>query len=77
MNNLGSRLMWSLWSEAGIGFGIGLWRVKYRGYNLWTLCLGPLSLYWVQSVGREKKVNPCSDCQSTYPCGETCLGDKP
>lgn len=40
------RFTCSLWSAAGAGFGVGVWRVVYENnFIVWTVAIGPLSVY--------------------------------
>lgn len=28
------------------GFGLGIWRTSFGRYAIWTVAIGPLSIYW-------------------------------
>jgi hypothetical protein len=41
------RIVWSFWKDGSGGFGCGIWRSRgYGGDNaIWTVALGPMSVY--------------------------------
>lgn len=41
------------WTFSFIGFGLGVW--YNPGFNIWTVCIGPVTLHWMQHPRTENE----------------------
>ena len=55
------------------GFGFSVWRVKHCYSIIWTVCLGPLTFYFVfeneSEANGERHADLCSSCPGNKCCG--------
>lgn len=38
---------YSFWKSGSYGFGLGIWRTNFITSYIWTIALGPLSIYYI------------------------------
>ncbi len=38
---------YSFWKYGSGGFGFGVWRVNYIPQIIWTIAIGPLTIYYI------------------------------
>lgn len=41
------RVNYSFWTNGSGGFGLGIWRVDYVTQIIWTIAIGPMTVYLV------------------------------
>lgn len=39
------RINYSFWKNGSGGFGLGIWRVDYVTQIIWTIAIGPMTVY--------------------------------
>lgn len=42
---LGHKINTVLWKNGSGGFGLGIWRVNYQEVIVWTIAIGPITIY--------------------------------
>lgn len=45
IENDGMRINYSFWKNGSGGFGFGVWRVNYKTHIIWTIAIGPMTVY--------------------------------